>query len=403
MSGADLKPPPTGSAPTEAAIPGVDRIMLVASGLGAVLSAAYLGGWWSVYRSAPIVVALWVVSAAVVPALVWSVRRAGRLTNRAFGGVLVVLLVLDLGVPAMVPIELWYQSAAWNWGGVSLILFTLAGYRSVREVTAVTLVHGALGVAQAPFLPAVDPVDIIQFVMGTLIPPLAAAHYLSLYVAGLKARALAVERHRTGVAAAAAEQQARRLVDERLAAVRPQLLALLDDVAAGRAVPLRDVDRARAERLARLVRRELDESLVAARSLLPRGTTSSPGLASSEEPDLDVLGSPGLLPLPDRLTLAAVVEVLAGTPGCRRITVTVLPADPPERADHEGAAPVDRVEVVLVAAGAETPETAEAVRVLLAGWTAAVTLEDGDLVMEGERDKAREDGHSAARSAKIAS
>jgi hypothetical protein len=61
------------------------------------------------------------------------------------------------------------------------------------------------------------------------------------------------------------------------------------------------------------------------------------------------------------------------------------------------------VEVVLVAAGAEAPETAEAVRVLLAGWTAVVTLEDGDLVMEGERDKVREDGHSAARSAKIAS
>jgi hypothetical protein len=358
----------------EPAFPGVDRMVLAVSGVGVFLAAVNLASSWSVYRSPVAALLLWCVTAATVPLAQRSMRRTGRLTTRATVIVVVVLAALDIAVPQTAPPRNWLQIAAWNWGAIALILFALAVYRPVREIYLLTVGHAMLGLVLLPWMPVRDPVEIIQFVAGAVIPPLAAAHYLALYAEGLRNRQRAVEEHRRSVAAAAAEEESRRLMDERLASIRPSILGVLRAVVAGRGAPIDPAARDRARALSDRLRRELDESLAAARSQLPL----SPPVDADSSAQVDVLGSPALLPEPDRVTLAAIVDVLAGCPGWLRIGVTVA-----------SAGPTEPVSVLVVATSNRSVQTPAALTALVTQLGATVWQEEGSLVIETQRQMNR--------------
>jgi hypothetical protein len=157
--------------------------------------------------------------------------------------------------------------------------------------------------------------------------------------------------------------------------LRGPILQLLQAVAI-EALPLDQARRRRARELAAALRRELDESLTAASSLLPPQATGRlvPAEAGSAGlPVFDVMGHPNELTDQDRSSLIAILDLLARQAGLSRIGVTI--SDATDRGT---------VSVVIVATG-DPPTIPDGLSALLVELDSRSWLEQQSLVIEYER------------------
>jgi hypothetical protein len=234
-------------------------------------------------------------------------------------------------VPLSLPPAERLGPAAWNWGSGAVVITAVAAYRTAGQGVAAALGHAGVGVGLAVAAGNWNPTALAVMAITCLIPPVAAANYLQLYLDGLRRRQQAVEVGRRTAAARAVEHQQRQSVLDQVEWIKNKVTLLLESVGGDDAAPCDAAVRQEARELSTALRRELDES----RS---RGWVLH---ASAAGAAVDVLGSPGLLDDDGRAAIAALVELLGRHTSFRQIGVTVSAAD--------GGAPA--VEVTVVASG----------------------------------------------------
>lgn len=319
----------------------------------------------SAYRSVPACLILWLVSASVPLACVIASRRAGGvLSTRAFLVAVGLLLVVDLGLPVLVPTAERGGAAMWNWGAVGVTLLTLAAFRPLRDVLILAAGHGLIAVAVTATAfgqPGAGAFSLLVVANAAVTPAVAAAQYLNRYVRAVRLREQAVGARLAIETRDAASQAVQADAAARLNALRAEVIPLLTSVATGSAA----VDDAQVARTARRLAGEIRHELVEARSgswLL----SASPAQASDDRSD----AWPGLVLLDprrllarlrdaDRAALIVLVDTLRRHSGWQRVSVALTPGDSSQARTGEPSAGPSSATLTVVATG---PLAAAAVR-----------------------------------------
>jgi hypothetical protein len=299
------------------------------------------------YRSVPACLLLWLVSAAVPLACVVAGRRAGGvLSSKALLTATALLLVVDVALPALVPSADRAGSAMWNWGAIGVTLLTFAIFRPARDVLVLAAGHGLIAVAvtaTALGQPGVNAFSLLVVANAAVIPALAAAQYLNLYVRAVRLRDRAVTTRRQIETRNAASHAVQEDAAHRLQALQAEVIPLLADVATRRADPGDPQVARTARRLSSALRAELVEGRSGS-WLLP----SSPSAASGGGPGerwpgivaLDPSRLLGRLRDTDRAALIALLDMLRTHSGWQRVSVALAPGGGHNRGnDHPGAEP----------------------------------------------------------------
>jgi hypothetical protein len=306
-------------------VPNVGRLVLTVGAVGVVFALSQLLASWDHYSRPWLAAAAWLATAAVPPVAVTTANRHGGVLPVWVLVVLAtVLLAVDVVVPAVLPAPERLGVGTWNWGSAAIILLGIAAYRPAREVVALALAHGLMGVVIAVVSRAAggfDPVAVTLLLGGALIPPVAAAQFLAFYVRGLAARQDALRAHRAGEADRRITEAVQRDSDSRLSMLRAETLPLLEHVARGAEFPLPPATARKARRLAESLRREL----VASRA---RGWLLTALRPQHGQVEIAVHGAHDRLDEPGRSAVVALVSLLDGYEGWSSFQVTVADARP---------------------------------------------------------------------------
>ena len=319
----------------------------------------------SAYRSVPGCLVLWLVSAAVPLACVLAGRQAGGvLSARAFLIAVGLLLVVDLGLPVLVPTAERGGAAMWNWGAVGVTLLTLAAFRPLRDVLSLAAGHGLIAVAVTATAfgqPGAGAFSLLVVANAAVTPAVAAAQYLNHYVRAVRLREQAVSARLAIDTRNAAAQAVQADAAARLSALRAAVIPLLSSVANGRTA----VDDAQVAQTARRLAGEIRRELVEARSgswLL----AAAPSRAAADRPD----GWPGVVLLDphrflarlrdaDRGALIVLVDTIRRHSGWQRVSVALTPGDSSPASPGDLAADPSSAALTVVATG---PPATAAVR-----------------------------------------
>lgn len=347
------------------AVPNVGRLVIAVGSVGVVFALSQLLMSWHEYSTPWPALVAWLATAAVPPvAVAAATRHGGVLPSRVLVVLALVLLAVDLVVPALVPAPARLGAATWNWGSAAVVLLGIAAYRPAREVVALAVGHALAGVGTAVLsrkAGGLDPIAVTLLVSGALIPPVAAAQFLAFYVRGLSGRQDALRVRREVEAARRITEAVRRDSDARLSSLRADTLPLLEHVARDAELPLPPETARTARRLAEALRGEL----VASRT---RGWLVTALRPRHGDVEIVVEGAHDRLDQPGRSTVAALVSLLDTHEGWRSFRVTVA-----------GGHPLSAVVLATgTAAGAASADPA--LRAALARLGATAWLEERDVL-----------------------
>jgi hypothetical protein len=223
--------------------------LLTVAALGQLFALSQMVSYWQNYMHPFVVLGVWLALSATLPIMMFIVRRSGGvLSGWAVLPVYGMLVLTDVVVPIETRAER-IGNAGWNWSAVAIFLLALAIYRPVLEVMAGSLVHsgGVFAGVALQQVQVVAPGTAVLIAAGAIIPPFAAAQFVSFYVGMLSERELAGQQ----AAQIEAQKASEAAVDldgrRRLARVRAAVAPVLKHVADGAALPL-DAEHAEAAR-----------------------------------------------------------------------------------------------------------------------------------------------------------
>jgi hypothetical protein len=335
----------------------------------------------SAYRSVPVCLILWLVSAMVPLACVVAARRAGGvLSARAFLTAVGLLLVVDVALPVLVPTAERAGAAMWNWGAVGVTLLTFAAFRPLRDVLILAAGHTLIGVAvtaTAFGLPGAGAFSLLVVANAAATPALAAAQYLSGYIRAVRLRERAVGARREIEIRHAASQAVQADAAARLGALQAEVIPLLTSVATGSAA----VDDEQVARTARRLAGEIRRELVEARSgswLLPAAPSAAAGNGADAWPGIVLLDPRRLLARlqdADRAALIVLVGALRRHSGWHRVSVALTPGDTSHARTGEPAATPSSATLTVVATGPPAATAARDVDVIAAARRLTASVE----------------------------
>jgi hypothetical protein len=231
-------------------VPRTAVTLLTVGALGQLFALSQFISYWPDYRNPYVVLGVWLAMSATLPVMTSVATRAkGLLSGRVMFGVIVLLGLADIVVPAETQVQR-IGDAGWNWSAVAILLLALAVYRPALEVMSCSVVHAGGVFAWAAFQQqSVAPSTVVLIAAGAIIPPLAASQFVNFYVGMLSEREAAGLRAAQIEASKAAEAAVDLDGRRRLARVRAEVAPVLQHVVDGAALPL-DAEHAEAARRA---------------------------------------------------------------------------------------------------------------------------------------------------------
>jgi hypothetical protein len=347
---------PSGVRGRARALPPVfDRLVVILTVQNHLFAAFVIVQQRAHFRLIAAVVGVWLCSFAVpLVCVVLARRHGGVLPGRAFVLAGVGLIAIDLALFGLVPLALVGTSAMWIWGTVGVTVLALAPLRPTRDIVCLAAAQAVCCVALMAWAwgqPSVDGFRVLADLNGVLVPALAAAQFIGLYVVALRARERIAVQEMTARASMMAAEAVESDSVRRLARLESDVVPLLRAVVAGR-VQLKDPGTmAAARRLSDDLRRELLESRSGA-WLIGRPASRVPAAAArTRVPDLlDPHRCLERLTDADRASLTVFVDALYDEREWDRLTVALVAAT--DRAP--GTAPTVALTVVALGSAAAT-------------------------------------------------
>jgi hypothetical protein len=357
---------PSGTSGTTRTLPPVfDRLVVILTVQNHLFAGFVIVQQRPHFRSIAAVIGVWLCSFAVpLVCVVLARRHGGVLTRRAFVLAGAGLIAIDLALLAQVPRALVGTSAMWIWGTVGVTVLALAPLRPMRDIVRLAATQATCCLASMAWAwgePSVTGFRVLADLNGVLVPALAAAQFIGLYVVALRSR----EQISTQATAARARMMAAEAVESdtvrRLARLRAEAAPLLRAVVAGRARLDDPEAMADARRLSDHLRRELLESRSGAWLI---GLPASQVTAVSERTRVpDVLDPQHCLERvsdTDRASLTAFVNALYDEGEWDRLTVALV-------SSSDRASDLDpTAALTVVALGTMAPHAAEGLVVMAA-------------------------------------
>jgi hypothetical protein len=372
--------------------PVFDRLVMILTVQNHVFAAFLIVQERAYFRSLAAVVGVWLCSFAVpLVCLVAARRHGGVLPIRAFVLSGVALIAIDLALLGLVPAAQLGTPAMWIWGTVGVTVLTLAPFRPTRDILFLAASQAACCVAATGWAAGrrgVDGFRVLGDLNAVLVPALAAAQFIGLYVVALRSR----EQAATDEMAARGRLMAAAAVESdtvtRLARVRSKTVPLLRAVIAGQ-ISLDDPGAmAEARRMSDELRRELLESRSGA-WLIGRPPRETSEAARTQVPDLlDPQHCLERLSDADRASLTAFIEALYDQREWDRLSVALVSSSD-EGGDRDLTAALTVVALGSSAAAAARDRVvvaaARGLRASLASESPGVLTADAILHLHPER------------------
>ncbi len=352
-----------------------DRLVVIISVQAHVFALLVIWQSWSIYRSITATLLLWFFSLAIpLSALVVAQRSAGVLSRRGLVVVGLAILIVDVGGALMVrPADLG-SPAMWIWGVAGVTLLTLSPFRPIREILLLGCAHSLVLLAimiWARSIGGADAFRILADLNAGLLPVVAAAHFVRLYIDALRTRQNAAGQLAAAEAGLMIAGAVQADTSQRLEWLRSETVPLLEAVASGALSASNQTVVDRAQRLSRDLRRELLEG---------RSGLWLLGIRADHQRATEILDPQSCLERladADRAALAVLVESLRDNYSWDRISVVLTlsadltPADAP------------RTVLTVVASGTSADPASRDQRVLAAGSQLAATIvrETADLLV----------------------
>jgi hypothetical protein len=321
------------------------------------------------YRSFQAELVVWLVSFLIpLVGLGVALRTGGVLSGGAFALAALALAGVDVGCALLVPRSQVGGEAMWNWSVLGVSVLTLVPFRPVRDIIGLTAVHGlatigclAWGAGQG----SVTAYVVVWALNGALLPALAAAQFVGLYLNAVRSRQRAAAQELTTLSATLAAGAVQLDTERRLTRLRDETVPLLRAVASGEVSPSDPRNTELARRLSGDLRRELLESrsgtwfLEALEHSVAGGgpgaeqDEGADGGSARSAPDLfDPRHCLERLSETDRASLAVLIQSLRRGREWDRVSVTLAPQTHGYLTDRFAEQDATAAELLVIALGA---------------------------------------------------
>jgi hypothetical protein len=335
---------------TERTLPPIfDRLVVILTvqahlfGLFVIVSNA------SSYYSVEAELVVWLVSLLIpLVCLGVALRTGGVLTAPAFAAAGAAMLGVDVACALLVPRAQLGGAQMWNWSVLGVSVLTLVPFRPVRDILGLTALHGLATVGCLAWgfgQPSVNSYILVWALNGAVLPALAAAQFVGLYLHAVRSREQAAVQELASLSATLAAGAVQQDTQARLARLRDETVPLLRAVASGELSPSDPRSAERARRLSDDLRRELLESRSGSWFL-------EDGVTARWAPDLF---DPGhcleRLSETDRASLAVLIRSLRKGRDWERVSVTLAAQTQGYPDDRYAQDDATQAELLVIALG----------------------------------------------------